>query len=175
MMQKHREFADVYLDDIIIHSRSLEEHAAHIAAVLETLREETLFAKLRKCEFARNSIEFCGHIVSGKGISTMPTKLKSIEDWPVPKNPTDIKSFLGLCGFYQKFIRRYADITVPLTEILKKSIKWKWGPEQQQSFEVLQSAILQTSISELVGAVRGPFGRLKIRDRSHALSERYRS
>ena len=80
IMQKHREFADVYLDDIIIHSRSLEEHAAHIAAVLETLREEKLFAKLRKCEFARNSIEFCGHIVSEKGISTMPQKLKSTED-----------------------------------------------------------------------------------------------
>ena len=145
IMQKHREFADVYLDDIIIHSRSLEEHAAHIAAVLETLREEKLFAKLRKCEFARNSIEFCGHIVSEKGISTMPTKLKSIEDWPVPKNPSDIKSFLGLCGFYQKFIRRYADITVPLTELLKKSVKWKWGQEQQQSFEELKSALLKSA------------------------------
>ena len=115
-MQKHREFADVYLDDIIIHSRTLEEHAAHIAAVLETLREETLYAKLRKCEFARNSIEFCGHIVSEKGIFTMPSKLQLIANWPVPKTPSDIKSFVELCGFYQKCIRRYADIKVPLLE-----------------------------------------------------------
>ena len=96
IMQKHREFTDVYLDDIRIHSRKLELHAAHIAAVLETLRAEKLCAKLRKCELSKISIEFCGHIVSKKGISTMPAKFQFIADCRLPKkNPTDLKFFFS--------------------------------------------------------------------------------
>lgn len=145
IMQKHREYTDVYLDDIVIHSRTLEEHAEHLRAILDTLRTEKLYAKLRKCEFARNSIEVCGHIISEKGISTMPSKLQNISEWPVPKNPADIKSFLGLCGFYQKFIPKYAAITVPLTELLKKSIKWKWEEPQKKSFTELKQALIHSA------------------------------
>ena len=106
IMQKHRIYADVYLDDIIIHSASLEEHAEHLTAILADLRSEKLFAKSKKCEFAKSQIEFCGFVVSEKGISTQPSKIQAINDWPTPKSVADLKSFLDLCGFYQRFIPR---------------------------------------------------------------------
>lgn len=84
MMRKHRAYADVYLDDIIIHSRSFEEHLTHIREVLADLRKEKLYAKLKKCEFAKEQVDFCGFVVSEKGIATQESKVQAIRDWPIP-------------------------------------------------------------------------------------------
>ena len=112
----HREYADVYIDDIIIHSRTLAEHVQHLRAILVDLRRESLFAKRKKCSFAQSETDFCGFIVGASGIRTQPQKLEAIRNWPVSQNPKDIRSFLGLCGFYQRFIPKYADTASPMTD-----------------------------------------------------------
>ena len=130
LMRKHWAYADVYLDDIIIHSNSMAEHIEHVRAISEDLRKEQLYAKLKKCEFGKDHVEFCGFVVSHNVTSTQESKVRTIRDRPTPTNVADIKSFLGLCGFYQCFILKYAQITTPMTELLKKKNAWKWEAEK---------------------------------------------
>ena len=92
-------FAQVYLDDIIIYSSDFETHVTHIRKVFELLRKNKLFCKLSKCTFARDEVEFCGFLVSKHGIRTQPEKVQLIQNWPTPKGVSELKSFLGLCGF----------------------------------------------------------------------------
>ena len=120
ILANHLEYADVYIDDIIIHSRTFAEHVRHVRAILADLRQEKLFAKRKKWSFAQAETDFCGFIFGASGIRTQPQKLEAILTWPVPQNPKDIRSFLGLCGFYQRFIPRYADLAAPMTDLLKK-------------------------------------------------------
>ena len=110
-----RHFAEVYIDDIVIFSRTLEEHLQHLRTVLSKLRAEKLYAKKKKCTFGQLEIEFCGFLVNREGAKTHPDKVKSITDWPTPKNAKDIRSFLGLAGFYQRFLKNFANKAAPLT------------------------------------------------------------
>src|SRR5262249_43465071 len=113
-------FVIVYLDDILIYSKNLEEHERHVRQVLEILRQNKLYAKLSKCEFFRSRVNFLGHVVSEDGVTVDPEKTTVIREWPPPKNIHEVQSFLGLCNFYRRFIKDYAQITVPLTNLLKK-------------------------------------------------------
>jgi len=103
-------FIVVFIDDILIYSRNNEEHAQHLRLVLKTLREHKLYAKLKKCEFWLEQVVFLGHVVSKEGIKVDPQKIKAIVDWPRPTNVTEIRSFLGLAGYYRRFIKDFSKI-----------------------------------------------------------------
>ena len=115
LLHEFRSFCHAYLDDIVIYSNSLEEHLTHLTQVLQKLREENFYAKTSKCSFAQNEIEYCGFIVGRGGIRTQPEKIQAVYDWKPPTNVKEIRSFLGLTGFYQRFIEGYAKIVSPLT------------------------------------------------------------
>jgi transposase InsO family protein len=135
------QFVIVFLDDILIYSKSLEDHRKHVRKVLQLLRENQLYAKKSKCEFFQQSISFLGHVVSGKGISMEEDKVKAIKEWPVPTTVTAIRSFLGLAGYYRRFVKEFSKIAMPLTDLLRNRIKFDWTELQQNSFVQLKQAI----------------------------------
>ena len=142
---KQSGFVQVYLDDIIIYSQDLQQHVNHLAEVLQKLRGAHLYAKAQKCSFGVGSIEFCGFIVSQHGIATCPNKIKAIRDWPIPENVKDVRSFLGLCGFYNKFVENIAEIAAPMTDLLHKDVPFTWTDVTQQAFEQLKLALENTA------------------------------
>lgn len=136
------EFVLVFLDDILIFSKTLEEHREHVRRVLETLRREKLFAKDSKCEFFKSEVEFLGHIVGRDGVRMMEDKVKAVADWPTPTKVGDVRAFLGTAGYYRKFIKDFSRIAAPLSELTKESVKFAWGPMQQRAFVALKKALL---------------------------------
>ncbi|XP_070048662.1 uncharacterized mitochondrial protein AtMg00860-like [Nicotiana tomentosiformis] len=105
-------FVIVFIDDILIYSCSKEEHEQHMRVVLQTLREQKLYAKFSKCEFWLESVAFLGHIVSGKGIKVDPKKIEAVQNWHYPTSETEIKSFLGLAGYYRRFVEGKVNVVV---------------------------------------------------------------
>ena len=119
-------FLVVFVDDILVYSRDEEEHKLHLREVLGILRQHELKAKFSKCHFWRREVRFLGHVVSEHGISVDPSKVVAIQDWRVPTNVTEIRSFLGLAGYYRKFIRDFSKIATPLTQLTKKNRPFIW-------------------------------------------------
>ena len=136
----------IYLDDILIYSKTAEEHAIHLQEVLEVLRQNKLFAKLSKCLLAQAKVDFRGHIVSDKGIATDPQKAVAIKDWPTPNNVRDVRSFLGLANYYRRFVAHFSSVAAPLTALTGSLIKWLWGPEEQKAFDALKTALITAPI-----------------------------
>ena len=101
-------FVIVFIDDILIYAKSKEEHGQHLRQILQTLRSEKLYAKFSKCEFWIRKVDFLGHVVSSEGIHVDPSKIKAIENWSAPKTPTEIRQFLGLAGYYRRFIQNFS-------------------------------------------------------------------
>jgi hypothetical protein len=122
-------FIVVYFDDILIYSKEFDEHMDHLRQVLDVLRKESLYANLKRCDFYMDKIIFLGYVVSVKGIEMEKTKIKAIQEWPTPKSITEVRSFHGLASFYRRFVKDFSTITSSLTEIIKKSIGFKWGEE----------------------------------------------
>ncbi|KAI3723564.1 hypothetical protein L2E82_35236 [Cichorium intybus] len=118
------------IDDILVYSRSREQHEQHLREVLETLRKEKLYAKLSKCDFWLREVQFLGHIVNEQGIMVDPAKVEAVMWWEVPKTPSEIRSFLGLAGYYRRFIQGFSTVAVPLTRLTKKNAAFRWGKEQ---------------------------------------------
>ena len=135
-----------YLDDLIICSRSLEEHLVKLDKVLTRLREVNLKLKMGKCEFLKKKITYLGHQISQDGISMIPDKISAIRDYPVPKSIKQIQQYLGMMGYYRKYIFRFASKAAPLTELLKKDAKFVWNQEQQDAFDSLKSALMSPPI-----------------------------
>ena len=132
----------VFMDDILIYTATLEQHVKLLAAVLQTLADHNLFAKPSKCSFAQESIAYLGHIISSKGVSTDPQKTQAVQDWPVPTNVKEIRGFLGLTGYYRRFIKHYSLTSKPLTLILKKGAQFVWSSVTQEAFDTLSIAPL---------------------------------
>jgi len=109
----------VFLDDILIYSNTLEDHASHLEEVLATLRQHQLYLKSSKCTFAQDSLEYLGHIISSKGVATDQNKITAMLHWPVPTTVTELRAFLGLTGYYRRFVKHYGLLTKPLTQLLK--------------------------------------------------------
>ena len=130
-----------YLDDIIIFSENELQHLEHLETVFSQLREARLKMKWSKCDFFKSEIHYLGHLISPEGISPLPNKLDCIEHMPVPKKAKEIKQFLGLTGYYRKFIPRFADISRPLTTLTKKDKKFDWTPACQKSFNLLKETL----------------------------------
>ncbi|KAK1406152.1 hypothetical protein QVD17_41439 [Tagetes erecta] len=139
----------VFIDDILVYSRSEEEHAGHLREVLETLRREKLFAKFSKCAFWLREIQFLGHIVNAEGISVDPSKIEAIKSWASPKTPTEIKSFLGLAGYYRRFIENFSRLAAPMTKLTRKDVKFDWGQEQETAFQILKERLTKAPVLSL--------------------------
>lgn len=129
-----RTFVCVYLDDILIFSKTPEEHLHHLRIVLKRLQQHRFYVKLKKCEFDKPEVKFLGHIVSAEGVKPDPAKVKAVLAWPVPKDITELRSFLGLANYFRKFIRGYSQIAAPLTDMFKK-----WPADNTYSEEALQA------------------------------------
>ena len=124
----------VFIDDILVYSRSREQHEEHLREIPRVLRSERLYAKFSKCDFWLREVQFLGHLVNQKGILVNPAKIGAVMSWEVSRSPTEIKSFLGLPGYYWRFIRDFSKIVMPLTKLTRKGVAFSWGPEQQTSF-----------------------------------------
>lgn len=132
----------VFLDDILIFSRTKEEHEQHVREVLTRLRDQKLYAKRSKCEFFRREVEFLGHRIGAEGLAVSQDKVKDVREWPTPRDVTDVRAFLGLAGFYRRFVKDFSKIALPLTELTKeKSVPWSWGARQSEAFAALKAAL----------------------------------
>src|SRR5260370_9745422 len=112
-------FIIVYLDDIVVYSKTLDQHLHHLELVFKKLREHKLYAKLEKCSFMQRQIKFLGHLVSADGIRVNPSKVKAIMDWPAPTNVKEFRAFLGTSDYYRRFILHYSKVPPPLTKLRK--------------------------------------------------------
>jgi hypothetical protein len=122
-------FVVVYFDDILIYSKSLNEHLDHLCNVLSVLRSEQLYANLKKCTFCMEKIVFLGYVVTAQGIEMDEEKVKAIRDWPTLKSISEVRSFHGLASFYRRFMKDFSTIVAPLTKIVKNSVGFKWNDE----------------------------------------------
>ena len=144
-------FVVVYLDDILIFSRTWEDHLQHIEEVLSTLRQHKLYANLEKCSFGMKEIQYLGYIVNEQGVHVDPTKIQVIRDWPTPRTITELRSFLGLANFYRRFVLGFSNIAWALSNVTKGGAKAKffWSPTQQQAFEELKQRLCSAPVLTL--------------------------
>ena len=136
----------VYLDDIIVSGRTLEEHNQRLENVLGRLETAGLKLNARKCEFVQQRSVILGHVVSKEGISTDPDKVKVLEKWPIPNNLSDLRSFLGCTGYYRQYIRDYARIAEPLYRLERKGTVFKWNDDCQKAFNILKTNLTTAPI-----------------------------
>ena len=139
-------FGFSYLDDILVYSPDMETHLEHLRKLFMKLREADLKLKEVKCNFLKKHIQYLGHIVLGKGITPMPEKLECIKEMPPPKTPKEVKQFLGLTGYYWKFIPRFSDLARPLNTLTRKDVPFEWTPICQESFKLLKTSLMTEPI-----------------------------
>nr|GFA90997.1 putative reverse transcriptase domain-containing protein [Tanacetum cinerariifolium] len=142
-------FVIVFIDDILIYTKSKKEHEVHLKLILELLKKEKLFGKFSKCEFWLQEVHFLGHVVSSEGIHVDPNKIEAMKNWKPPKTPTEIHSFLGLAGYYRQFIASFSKIAKPLTLLTQKNKKFEWGDEQENAFQTLKDMLCDAPILAL--------------------------
>ncbi|KAH0653052.1 hypothetical protein KY289_030730 [Solanum tuberosum] len=145
----HGKFIVVYFDDILIFSQNLDEHLEHLKQVFEVLRNQRLFANLKKCTFCVDRVVFLGFVVSSKGVEVDDEKIKAIKEWPKPNSVTEVRSFHGLASFYRRFVRDFSTIAAPLTEVIKKDKVFKWGKEQDDAFNLLKDKLCSAPLLQL--------------------------
>jgi hypothetical protein len=137
-------FVVVFINDILIFSKNEEEHDEHLCMVLQKLRENRLYARLNKCEFWLKEVSFLDHIISEGGISVHPSKVKDVLSWNTQQNVLDIRSFLGLAGYYRRFIEGFSKISKLMTELLEKGKTFEWTPRREGSFQELKKRLTTT-------------------------------
>jgi hypothetical protein len=140
------DFVEVYVDDIMIYSKSLEDHMIHIEKVLQKLRDYNLVIKLKKCRFCQKKIEFLGHEIGEEGLKPNSKKIETINNIQEPKTVTEVRSFLGLCSYYRRFVKGFSKIAGPLTELTKKDVPFIWAQGQQESFDKLKKMLVENPI-----------------------------
>jgi hypothetical protein len=144
-------FVVVFIDDILVFSQSEEEHEEHLRLVLQKLREHQLYAKFSKCAFWLKEVSFLGHIITDGGIAVDPSKVRVVLNWSPPKNVPEIRSFLGLAGYYRRFIKGFSKIVKPLTT--EKGKEFKWDEKCQTSFEELKKRLTTAPVLIMVTLV----------------------
>ena len=132
-------FVVVFIDDILIYSKTEEEHKGHPKIILQELRDHQIFAKFSKCDFFKDKIQYLGHVVTKEGISVDPEKIRAIKDWSVPKDVTDVRYFMEIIGYYRRFIEGFSSIENPITSFQKKGKKFDWNKKCEESFKKLKN------------------------------------
>ena len=127
-------FVVVFIDDILIYSKNKKEHAEHLRVVLTRLREHQLYAKFSKCDFWLKEVQFLGHVLSAEGVVVDPSKVKDILDWKPPTTVHQVRSFLGMAGYYRRFILDFSRISKSITGLLKNQAKFIWSPDCEEAF-----------------------------------------
>ena len=143
-----RRFVLVFFDDILIYSTSWADHLRHLRVVFDLLRQHRLFVKRSKCSFGVDSVAYLGHIISASGVAMDPAKVHTIHDWPRPRSARAVRGFLGLAGYYRKFIHNYGAIAAPLTALLKKE-GFAWNPDAETAFSTLKAAVTSALVLAL--------------------------
>jgi hypothetical protein len=136
----------VFIDDILIYSKTAEEHAELVEWVLRRLQEEGYYAHPDKCEFFQREISFLGHMVSEKGVAVQLHKVKSVMEWPQPRTRKDVRAFLGLTGYYRKFIPHFSEIAAPLTDLTKQDVAFRWTDAEQKAFDTLKLRLTMADV-----------------------------
>jgi hypothetical protein len=139
-------FVVVFIDDILVYSRNEKEHEGHLHLVLQKLRDHKLYAKLSKCEFWLKQVAFLGHVVSKGGISVDPSKVQDVLSWKTPTSVSDIQSFLGLAGYYRRFIEGISKISKPIMELLEKDKQFNWTSAYKSSFQELKKHLMTAPV-----------------------------
>ncbi|CAJ2628780.1 unnamed protein product [Trifolium pratense] len=139
-------FVVIFIDDILIYSKDSQEHAEHLRIVLEILREKKLYAKFSKCEFWLSEVKFLGHVISQGGVSVDQSKVEAVLNWERPRSVTEVRSFLGLAGYYRRFIKSFSQIALPLTRLTRKDTPFVWNEECERSFRRLKEMLTQAPV-----------------------------
>ncbi|GJS95240.1 putative reverse transcriptase domain-containing protein [Tanacetum coccineum] len=142
-------FVIVFIDDILIYSKSKKEHVEHLKLILKLLKKEQLYAKFSKCEFWIPKVHFLGHVIDSQGIHVDPAKIESIKDWASPKSATEIRQFLGLAGYYRRFIEGFSKIAKPMTKLTQKKIKFDWSDKAEAAFQLIKHKLCSAPILAL--------------------------
>jgi hypothetical protein len=140
-MPKLDKFMVVFIDDIMVYSKSEEEHVEHLRVVLTHLRDHQLYAKFSKCEFWLKEVQFLGHVLSAEGVAVDPSKVKDILNWKPPISVHEVQSFLRMAGYYHRFIPDFSQVAKPITELLKNQTKFIWSPECEKAFRILKKSL----------------------------------
>ncbi|GBG74428.1 hypothetical protein CBR_g18840 [Chara braunii] len=143
-------FVVVYLDDILVFSKTLQEHQGHLRQVLEKLREASFKINAKKCEWAKTQVLYLGHVLDGDGIKPEDSKIAAIRDWSTPRTLTELRSFLGLANYYRKFVRNFSTIAAPLRRLLKKEAIWQWDKNCMSALKRLKRALIEYPILKVV-------------------------
>ncbi|KAL4016684.1 hypothetical protein IC575_024339 [Cucumis melo] len=139
-------FVIVFIDDILIYSKTEAEHEEHLHQVLETLRANKLYAKFSKCDFWLKKVAFLGHVVSSKGVFVDPAKIEAVTSWPRPFTVSEIRSFLGLAGYYRRFVEDFSRIASSLTRLTRKGTPFVWNPACESSFQELKQKLVSAPV-----------------------------
>ncbi|GKC06851.1 putative reverse transcriptase domain-containing protein, partial [Tanacetum coccineum] len=139
----------VFIDDILIYSCNKEEHVDHLRIILELLKKKKLYAKFSKCDFWISIVQFLGHVIDSQGIHVDPAKIEAVKNWASPTTPTKVRQFLGLAGYYQRFIKGFSKIAKSLTELNQKNKKYIWGENQESAFQLLKQKLCKAPILAL--------------------------
>ena len=142
-------FVIVFIDDILVYSKDKEEHGEHLKIGLQTLRDRQLYAKFSKYEFWLEEVVFLGHVINKQGIHVDPKKVEAVVQWERPKNVTEIRSFLGLAGYYRRFVEDFSILAAPLTQLTRKGVKFEWNEKREQSFQMLKEKLTSAPILAL--------------------------
>ncbi|TYK05214.1 reverse transcriptase [Cucumis melo var. makuwa] len=143
------QFVIVFIDDILVYSVNRESPEEHLRIVLQTLRDKQLYARFSKCEFWLEQVVFFGHVVSAKGVSVDPQKVEAVINWERPTSATEVRSFLGLAGYYRRFIKDFSRLALPLTALTRKNAKFEWSHKCEQSFQKLKKRLVPAPILAL--------------------------
>ena len=146
IFRPHRQYVGTFFDDMIVFSKNEQEHRQHLTAVFDELRRNRLLVNGKKSEFFLEEIQFLGHIVSKDGVRMDPAKLEAIKTWPDLKTVHDIRSFLGLCSYYRRFIRNFAEIASPLHALQKKGVSFQWTQKEISAFNLLKEKMTSSSV-----------------------------
>ncbi|GJX95732.1 putative reverse transcriptase domain-containing protein [Tanacetum coccineum] len=142
-------FVIVFIDDILIYFKTQEERVEHLRLVLELLKKDKLYAMFSKCEFWLREVQFLGHVINGNGIHVDPSKIEAVKNWKAPRTPTEVRSFLGLAGYYRRFIENFSKIAKSLTILTQKSKTFNWGEEQEYAFQTLKDKLCNAPVLAL--------------------------
>ncbi|GJS28351.1 putative reverse transcriptase domain-containing protein [Tanacetum coccineum] len=142
-------FVIVFIDDILIYSKNKEEHGKHLKTILNLLRSEKLYAKFSKCDFWLDSVQFLGHVIDSSGVHVDHAKIEAIKNWAAPITPTEVRQFLGLAGYYRRFIKEFSLISKPLTKLTQKNKPYVWGDDEEEAFQTLKLKLCSAPILSL--------------------------